>query len=293
MIVTGFINRVHDRLKHADDYKDFKNLLSVYEVAKQIGIHKPQVYLNLTVGDLSKFSWDTVTKRLPNLCVVRPNIFVNNQYDYFLRDDGRRGFYNYTNETQQRYEDVSHAQITNLHQVTGASSLIFEEFPLAYNNTLEYPLHYRVHCFYENIGFIQITSQHSTIWIDIEQNILGETGKLSSTGNSPVPDKTLTEELCTSAKSLSIITELPYARIDFVASTKGPMFRSMACIPGDVRSEEYAWFYDKHDKMCDNLWIQAEERLSKKGNIHANTSSSHASSAESKSVVPPTPDDNA
>lgn len=288
----GFISAVQERLKHTDDFTVFKNLLTAYEIASQAGVIYPKVYINLSIKD--GFSWPNIERRLPNLFVVRPSVFLNPRFDYFLRDDGQRGIQNYTNNTQQTHQEVFQAQVNNVVELQKAMpipSLLFEEFPLSDRHKLEYAPHYRVHVFYGEIGLIQVTSGSELFWIDTDQNIL-----LNATNNDVtdlIPSFDETTNLCNAARAMSIQTDQPYIRADFVLSGRGAMFRSFACIPGDVRSEQHNALYVQQDEKLGKMWEAAEQRIATdKDNANADNTQPEPEPQHQLAPTTTPPDDN-
>ncbi len=100
-------------------------------------------------------------------------------------------------------------------------------------------------------------------------------------------------DICQAAKAVSLATKLPYIRADFVASTKGAMFRSFSCIPGDIRSDNHNPFYKEMDNKFEEMWNNAEQIIEKekrssqtKGKISVNSKK-----PKQKQVIT-TPDDN-
>lgn len=256
----GFIKLVRERMEHAADFDQFKRLWPSYKIADNLGIPRPKVYLTIPATDVSTMTWDTLRNRLPNLFVIRPSLFVNPVHDFLIRDDGPRGFMNFSIANQQTPSDALADQARFLGQMPETDkALLFEEFPLTYSDRLGYPLHYRVHTFGGVVGCIQGTTAGHSFWVDTECKVLAS-GDNRDVATS-VPNVGIMDDICAAAKSISLATKLPYIRIDFVPSTQGVLFRSFACTPGDVRSNDHNWFYKENDEQLGQLWEQAARAL--------------------------------
>jgi len=286
----GFISRVHERLKSVEKYSVFKDLLAAYQTVSQVGVPRPKLYLSLTRQDIRDLDWANISRRVPNIFVIRPNIFLNASHDYFLRDDGSHLLMNFTTGTQQTRMATLEQQVKNLERFPASARLLFEEFPLTASNTLHYPAHYRVHAFHDTIGMIQVSTPDNVFWMDVTGQILDFTNDKDV--SHLVPETKTLEDLRAAAKTISIVTELPYIRIDFVLSTRGALFRSLACIPGDVRSEAFAWLYSKHDETMETLWTQAEDKIKIRKNNRV-VKPQHDNSQRPNQTNITTPDDNA
>jgi len=135
------------------------------------------------------------------------------------------------------------------------------------------------------VGMVQVTSPNHMFWMMPDATLLGRTEE-SEEPESVIPDYFTLQDLCAAATIISLHIRQPYMRIDFAASTQGAMFRSFACVPGDIRAEQFRWFYSQHDEHLGELWEAAEQRIKED---HAN-----ANSAGPEPVQPAaTPDDNA
>jgi hypothetical protein len=254
----SFIKRVQERMNNTEDYAQFKDLPTAYGLARRAQVVFPKVYTLLNAN--AEPDWPDISRQLPSLFVVRPSVFLNTRFDYFLRDDDSYGIYNYTLGEKQSHLDMLQEQLGNivLSNQEDATTLMFEEFPLA-SHLLEYPAHYRMHMFYDAVGMVQITTQEGIWWLDPKLHTISSKG----TFNTGLPDSMVYDDLCEAARQLSIQTQLPYVRVDFVLSTRGPMFRSFACMPGDVRSAQHNEVYKLHNDNLNGLWLKAEQALSK------------------------------
>jgi len=259
----GFIELVTERLENAESFSRFKHLISAYNIAIKADVCVPKMYLVVPAVEMKEFHWGKALRRLPNLFVMRPSVFVNSRFDYLLRDDGDKGFLNFTLNTQATQDEVLKQQQDNLESLTmdgrTEPTMLFEEFPIGKSNALEYPLHYRVHAFHDYIALVQATSRHAMCWLDPGGAIVGQTTE-AKLGHY-VPEDNDMGELVQAATNLSLATELPYVRMDFVLSSRGPMIRSFACVPGDVRAEQFRWFYKKYDEEFAKHWRIAELKL--------------------------------
>jgi len=278
----GFIQRVQERVNRPDDYLVFKNLLTAYQFANQAGVLFPRVYLDLKIEDdgaNDEFDWNNFAPRLPSIFVMRPSVFLNNRFDYFLRDDGINGMKNYTVDEQHSHQDIFQNQVDNIRDIKSIQtpSLLFEEFPLT-GCSLRYPPHYRMHMFYDEVGLMQITTQDKTFWINDDKKVIG------GANTNLIPNDHDHEDLCEAASAISMRASLPYIRVDFVLSSRGAMFRSFACTPGDIRSDKNNWFYKKLDQDLEQRWIEAEQRI---------TEDKEPESVANPTTAATAPDDNA
>lgn len=254
----------------------------------------PRVYLQVPHVETQKDDWaNMIDSRLPNIFVVRPSVFLNSKFDYFLRNDGTHGFTNFTLNSPQSKKQVIDAQATNLTSVASTNKnavLMCEEFPLTLSNALHYPTHYRVHMFHDVVGCIQVDTQQVKFWMDEAGKVLDvneASPKKSPLVDPHIPAPTALRTLCSSARTVAKRTLQPYIRIDFVLSTRGPMFRSFACMPGDVRSPSHRWFYAKHDETFEKHWVSAIERIQS-----ISKSINNANSKQPSPAVTEVPDDN-
>lgn len=285
----GFIDRVRERLAHAGDYNQFKHLDAAYQIVERAKVQRPQVYFVVTPASAPDIKWKDLRKRLPNLFVVRPTVFLNSNFDYFLVNNGPHGLWDVGADITMSAKAILDSQILNMeaminNNVKPTPSLVFEEFPII-GDTLCYPVHYRMHMFYGRIGLIQATSRTLDInmWFTPDREVLGSSGEYDI--DEVLPSEEGLKQLCTAGVLVSTVTQQPYIRADFVLATSGPMFRSFACMPGDVRSEKYAWFYNKFDAEFEEVWIDAEQRIAK--------DKQYADSQEPDAGTSATPDDNA
>jgi hypothetical protein len=286
---VGFIARVQERLTHAEDYNNFKHLNLAYGMADKAGVQRPRVYFLVTPDSISNLTWQELRQRLPNLFVVRPSVFLNSNFDYFMVDNGPHGLWSVGTDTTVSPGDAMQSQIDNMNamienQVKPKPDLLFEEFPII-GDTLCYPVHYRMHMFYGRIGLIQATSRtlDINVWFTPDREVLGSTGEYDA--EEVFPSEEGLKQLCSAGVLVSTVAQRPYIRADFVLATSGPMFRSFACMPGDVRSEKYAWFYGQFDTEFEEVWIDAEQRILE--------DKEHANSPEPDAGTSATPDDNA
>ena len=287
----GFIERVRERMTHAEDFEDFKYLWRAYKMVDAVGLQRPKVYLTMPGADIPNVHWPSLRSRLPNLFTIRPSIFVNPAHDYMLRDDGPRGLMNFSARRIQTAGEVLSEQTDFLRVIDNEkTALMFEEFPLTYSDVLEYPIHYRVHVFGGVIGCIQGNSKFANFWVDTDCGLLASHENADVT--TLIPNVGVMNDLCQAAMSISLATKLPYMRIDFVSSTQGVMFRSFAFSPGDVRSDDHNWFYRQNDEQLGTLWDQADQILNTtvqpKDEVETNDNCQ-----ESRPRPIATPDDNA
>jgi len=274
----GFIQLVTDRVQRASEFARFKNLLTSYNLCIQHNVVVPKVYLVLSNDEAKELQWQSLPNRLPNVFTVRPSVFLNNRYDYMLRDDGAT-LQNFTTKKKSTLHDIYEEQRKVTCDIDGAS-MLFEEFPCV-GDTLQYPTHYRLHAFYGGIALIQIvTADNQMGWCNTKGKMLATANNVGLDGY--IPKDEIRESLINVGQRLSIATKQPYIRIDFVLSTRGPMFRSFACIPGDVRSQTFANFYKQLDQKLGDEWEAAEQRIN-----HGNNPTAPAT------VRQDTPDDNA
>lgn len=274
----GFIQLVTDRAQRASEFARFKNLLTSYNLCIQHNVVVPKVYLVLSNDEAKELQWQSLPNRLPNVFTVRPSVFLNNRYDYMLRDDGAT-LQNFTTKKKSTLHDIYEEQRKVTCDIDGAS-MLFEEFPCV-GDTLQYPTHYRLHAFYGGIALIQIvTADNQMGWCNTKGKMLATANNVGLDGY--IPKDEIRESLINVGQRLSIATKQPYIRIDFVLSTRGPMFRSFACIPGDVRSQTFANFYKQLDQKLGDEWEAAEQRIN-----HVNNPTAPAT------VRQDTPDDNA
>ena len=274
----GFIQLVTDRVQRASEFARFKNLLTSYNLCIQHNVVVPKVYLVLSNDEAKELQWQSLSNRLPNVFTVRPSVFLNNRYDYMLRDDGAT-LQNFTTKKKSTLHDIYEEQRKVTCDIDGAS-MLFEEFPCV-GDTLQYPTHYRLHAFYGGIALIQIvTADNQMGWCNTNGKMLATANNVGLDGY--IPKDEIRESLINVGQRLSIATKQPYIRIDFVLSTRGPMFRSFACIPGDVRSQTFANFYKQLDQKLGDEWEAAEQRIN-----HGNNPTAPAT------VRQDTPDDNA
>jgi len=232
----------------------------------------------LSNDEAKELQWQSLPNRLPNVFTVRPSVFLNNRYDYMLRDDGAT-LQNFTTKKKSTLHDIYEEQRKVTCDIDGAS-MLFEEFPCV-GDTLQYPTHYRLHAFYGGIALIQIvTADNQMGWCNTKGKMLATANNVGLDGY--IPKDEIRESLINVGQRLSIATKQPYIRIDFVLSTRGPMFRSFACIPGDVRSQTFANFYKQLDQKLGDEWEAAEQRIN-----HGNNPTAPAT------VRQDTPDDNA
>jgi len=274
----GFIQLVTDRVQRASEFARFKNLLTSYSLCIQHNVVVPKVYLVLSNDEAKELQWQSLPNRLPNVFTVRPSVFLNNRYDYMLRDDGAT-LQNFTTKKKSTLHDIYEEQRKVTCDIDGAS-MLFEEFPCV-GDTLQYPTHYRLHAFYGGIALIQIvTADNQMGWCNTNGKMLATANNVGLDGY--IPKDEIRESLINVGQRLSIATKQPYIRIDFVLSTRGPMFRSFACIPGDVRSQTFANFYKQLDQKLGDEWEAAEQRIN-----HGNNPTAPAT------VRQDTPDDNA
>jgi hypothetical protein len=251
----GFIERVTERVERPEDYITYKKLLTAYQFAKKANVAFPNVYLELesTHQDID------MGEGIPTLFVMRPSIFLNTRYDYFLRDDRRsRGVMNYTLGKQQSHEEMVREQMN--HAMKIGSSILVEEFPLTRDNMIKYPTHYRMHMFYGKVVIVQVTTQSSMFWMDDNRRVLYNPSDETDVSYLIPGDKTY-EDLRDAATVLSLLTVQPYIRIDLVASNRGAMFRSFACMPGDIRSPQHNEFYRGRDDELEQEWAEALIRI--------------------------------
>jgi hypothetical protein len=281
----GFISHVQERLDHPQDFADFKDLIKSYQMMVAVGVPRPKVYVNVTQEELKKFNWIQNNRRLPNIFVIRPSVFLNARFDYFLRDDGARGLTNFTQGLiAASPKEVMQLQRDNIEAIAEKNpdvSLLFEEFPLV-GDTLQYPTHYRVHTFHDAVGLIQVDTRQDLFWMTPDRQVADSVG--GKDVESLVPAEDVVANLCQAASIVGKQTKLPYVRIDFVSSTRGPLFRGFACVPGDVRSETYRWFYSQHDERLGKLWDSAQKKLQDVDDDHSD---------KSDATPTPPPDDNA
>ncbi len=257
----GFISRVKQRLEYLQDYDHFKRLWPSYELMDKLGIVRPKIYITVPKAEVNDIEWQTLSPRLPNLFVVRPTLFVNPSHDFMIRDDGPRGLMNFNTRSIHPPKEILKQQVQFVQNMPEEDmALVFEEFPLTYTNTLSFPAHYRVHVFGDNVGCIQCTTKQVTFWMDEECKIIHVDDNQDV--SNLIPSVGVVDDICESSKKIAFSTGLPYVRIDFVASTKGIMFRSFACVPGDVRSDDHNKFYKKNDEYFGELWERAELRVS-------------------------------
>ena len=274
----GFIQLVTDRVQRASEFARFKNLLTSYNLCIQHNVVVPKVYLVLSNDEAKELQWQSLPNRLPNVFTVRPSVFLNNRYDYMLRDDGAT-LQNFTTKKKSTLHDIYEEQRKVTCDIDGAS-MLFEEFPCV-GDTLQYPTHYRLHAFYGGIALIQIvTADNQMGWCNTKGKMLATANNVGLDGY--IPKDEIRESLINVGQRLSIATKQPYIRIDFVLSTRGPMFRSFACIPGDIRSQTFANFYKQLDQKLGDEWEAAEQRIN-----HGNNPTAPAT------VRQDTPDDNA
>jgi len=282
----GFIERVRNRLQHVVDYGHFKNLVTAYQLVGKVGVGYPKVYATLSLQDAKSTPWGELARRLPNLFVMRPSVFLNTTHDYFIRNDGPRGLMNFNLRTLQMPQDAIRNQQGFIKGLGGNPLILFEEFPLTHNNTLCYPVHFRVHMFGSTIGCIQGVSNDNIFWMDTDCKILAS-GDKDKDVDHLIPNVAVTEDICSAAKAVSIMTNQPYIRVDFVAATRCAIFRSFACIPGDVRSDAHNWFYTQRDDEWGQLWEQAAKIIEQKDTTQ------NVDSSKPKSTTTQIPDDNA
>lgn len=274
----GFIQLVTDRVQRASEFARFKNLLTSYNLCIQHNVVVPKVYLVLSNDEAKELQWQSLPNRLPNVFTVRPSVFLNNRYDYMLRDDGAT-LQNFTTKKKSTLHDIYEEQRKVTCDIDGAS-MLFEEFPCV-GDTLQYPTHYRLHAFYGGIALIQIvTADNQMGWCNTKGKMLATANNVGLDGY--IPKDEIRESLINVGQRLSIAAKQPYIRIDFVLSTRGPMFRSFACIPGDIRSQTFANFYKQLDQKLGDEWEAAEQRIN-----HGNNPTAPAT------VRQDTPDDNA
>jgi hypothetical protein len=232
----------------------------------------------LSNDEAKELQWQSLPNRLPNVFTVRPSVFLNNRYDYMLRDDGAT-LQNFTTKKKSTLHDIYEEQRKVTCDIDGAS-MLFEEFPCV-GDTLQYPTHYRLHAFYGGIALIQIvTADNQMGWCNTNGKMLATANNVGLDGY--IPKDEIRESLINVGQRLSIAAKQPYIRIDFVLSTRGPMFRSFACIPGDIRSQTFANFYKQLDQKLGDEWEAAEQRIN-----HDNNPTAPAT------VRQDTPDDNA
>lgn len=255
----SFIQKVKTRVHNANEFAKFKNLVTAYSLCIKHDIIIPKLYFILSQEEATATSYEDLYHRLPNLFTIRPSIFLNNKYDYMLRDDGLT-LHNFATGQDDQPQNIYKTQCDAMQSIDN-SSLLFEEFPLV-NHVLQYPTHYRLHTFYGGVALIQIVKVDGKMgWCNNQGKILATTNDNTSLQSHDIPQHKAMESLVNAGRKLSLATKQPYIRIDFVLSTHGPMFRSFACIPGDVRSQTFATFYQQIDEQLDNEWIAAEERI--------------------------------
>ena len=201
---------------------------------------------------------------------------------------------NYTTRQVQQHTDVFSAQMKNLIAIGDSighkPNILFEEFPIGINNTLMYPRHYRMHTFYGEIGAIQVSDDVS-FWLDPRGNLLSNHDTQVDLSQLLRPSQKILDELKHSAELISLHIGEPYMRIDLVISGRGSMLRSLACIPGDIRSNQHNHFYVQNDDYFDSMWESALKRI-KDDNKDNNKDKSNADNSEPRSNIIP-PDDNA
>ncbi len=282
----GFIELVRERTKHSQDYEQFMRLWPSYKMVDLVGVVRPKVYITIPKAELADIKWSALQPRVPNLFTMRPTIFINSKQDFLLRDESPKGFTNFTISSHQWPKDALKSQAEFLAPMPNDTAVLLEEFPLTYSNVIHYPIHYRVHTFGNVIGCIQGTTNQDLFWMDTECKILASAHNKDV--SNLVPSIGVMEDICAAAKAISMATKLPYIRIDFVASTRGAMFRSFACIPGDVRSDDHNWFYKQNDRELGQLWAQAAHPTTTqhKDDVDANRQKSRTRPTEA-------PDDNA
>jgi len=287
----GFIQRVQERTSHSQDFDAFKRLWPAYKLVDSVGVTRPKVYITMPKEEVANINWDMLRHRVPNLFTLRPSMFINRAQDFLLRDDGMRGLMNFSYRNIQPPQEALKAQQGFLNSMPDDTALMVEEFPLTYDNVLCYPAHYMVHTFGGVVGCIQGGTNTQNFWMDTECKVSASQDQ--SDVSNLIPNVGVMDDLCSASKAISLATGLPYVRIDFVASTRGAMFRSFACAPGDVRSNDHNWFYKKHDDAFGELWEQAERALvSTHQPPIATKDEANADSEKSRARVAP-PDDNA
>jgi len=220
--------------------------------------------MTVSKEELENFDWDKSKHHIPNVFVVRPSLFLNSSHEYFLRDDGDDGLMGLRTKQhlvpsevfQQQHDIVSDIMDRTQERVV----LFIEEMPL--NGFRINPLvPYKVHSFYGNVDMIQVRSGQNHVWFDTDGNIIGSTTEDDM--SSVIPEQAEIDALCTAAHKISLEAKIPYVRTDFVLSSRGPIFKSFACVPADVRASNnaFAAFYDTQDSTLETAWASAENRI--------------------------------
>jgi hypothetical protein len=257
---VGFIQRVQDRVASQQDFSNFKRLWPAYKLVDSVGVARPKVYLTVPKPEMAQVAWGTLKTRIPNLFTMRPTMFSSRSHDFMMRDDGMRGLMNFSWRNMQAPMDAIQQQTSFLDGMPDDTGMLLEEFPLTHDNVLCYPTHYQVHAFGGVVGCIQGFTRDHNFWMSEECRVLGSANDRDV--SELVPNVGVMDDFCSAAKAISMATELPYIRVDFVSSTQGAMFRSFAYTPGDVVSEGHNWFYKQNDEQLGQLWSQAEQVLS-------------------------------
>lgn len=261
----SFIKKVQERLPKAEQFAQYKNLVVAYKALDQARLIRPRAYHVIPHTETGKADWNKIGGNMPNIFVIRPSIYLNRRFDYFCRTDGPNGIYVFNANMQPEEGQVLKAQVDNLNNIASTQktdpspALLFEEFPLV-SNTLHVPPQYQMHMFYGRIGLIQVVAGEHTAWMDPNRKLLDSSTEQVDMSQL-IPTETQMSDLCASAVAVSNMTRQPYIRIDYVVSTRGPMFRGFACIPADVRSQKWRWFYEKYDAEFGNVWDDAQQRI--------------------------------
>jgi hypothetical protein len=261
------------------DTTPYKDVTLAYQIAEKEGVQFPLQYLKITYDNLLEIIKGDIDLRnmmidnCPNLFTIRPNILVSVQHIYNIIDGRDNGWTVINRHVTTKAMDVL-TEIKNkidalrwvipLSNVSAGWSLIIEELPLVFDiPVIKYPLmpvYYKVHSFYNKAVILQVTTYGDTYndvneWYDINTSKLLYPEKSIGVWNNK------TDRLIEFAQTMSQATQLPYVRVDFVASAAGPLFCGFACTPGDMRNTKYRAFYDAHNSVFMKNWQEAKEKL--------------------------------